>query len=412
VQDMVLVKTLKRWKVLDVLLVGSALVILILGFALYARFNFSPLAGITNDSIAVHMDFDVFLHSARALWEGGVVYTENGGPSISTNPPLWTVLVAPLALLEPITAYRIFVLVTGAVGVVYVAWMAEELGLRPAWTVVGMALLLFSNPFLGGLALGQVYPLLTLGLVAAWVADRRGKPTASGVALGLVLAVKPQFAPVLLWPLGRRRWRTFVAAIASGAAAMIVGIVVAGPRALIDWVAYVSSRQPDGYWDNNTLPAAAARLFRDNDFVEPLARLPWAEPVAYVLAVGIIILTALWVRHDPEMGLWALVAASLLAPSVSWHNYLVLLGPGILLLLSRGWTSLALLLLAFEFIPPVWSEAWRHGNTVAAALMLNLYLYILLAHWLVFMLATRKKTAPDAPSTPPLTRLQDPHGLD
>ena len=30
------------------------------------------------------MDFDVFMHSARALWEGGVVYTENSGPSIST----------------------------------------------------------------------------------------------------------------------------------------------------------------------------------------------------------------------------------------------------------------------------------------------------------------------------------------
>jgi alpha-1,2-mannosyltransferase len=409
---MVIVNTLKRWKILDVFLVGSALAILALSLWLYARFNFASLSAITNDSITSHMDFDVFMHSARALWEGGVVYTENSGPSISTNPPVWTVLVAPLALLEPITAYRIFVLITILAGVGYVAWMADELGLRPAWTVVGAAMLFFSNPFLGGLALGQVYPLLALGLVAAWVADRRGKPISSGVALGLVLAVKPQFAPVLLWLLVQRKWRTIVVALASGAAATLVGVIVAGPGALFDWVAYVASRQPDGFWDNNTLPAAAARLFRDNDFVEPIARLPWAEPVAYVLAVGIIILTALWVRHDAEMGLWALVAASLLAPSVSWHNYLVLLGPGILLLLARGWTSLALLLLALEFIPPVWSEAWRHGSTVAAALMLNLYLYILLAHWLVFMLATRKKTAPDAPSNPPSTRLQDPHGLE
>ena len=153
----------------------------------------------------------------------------------------------------------------------------------------------------------------------------------------------------------------------------------------------MSSRQPDGYWDNNTLPGAAARLFRDNHFVDPIATLPWAEPAAYALAVRIILLTALRVRHDPEMGLWVLVAASLLAPSVSWHNYLVLLGPGILLLLARGWTSLALLLLALQFIPPVWSEPWRHGSTVVAALMLNLYLYILLTHWLVFFLSTRKE---------------------
>lgn len=153
----------------------------------------------------------------------------------------------------------------------------------------------------------------------------------------------------------------------------------------------MSSRRPDGYWDNNTLPGAAARLFRDNYFVEPIATLPWAEPMAYVLAVGIIILTALRVRHDPEMGLWVLVAASLLAASVSWHNYLVLLGPGILLLLARGWTSPALLLLALQFIPPVWSEPWRHGSSVTAALMLNFYLYVLLAHWLVFLLSTSKE---------------------
>ena len=371
-------------------LVGGALGTLALGFWLYARFGFSPLAGITNGSMEPHMDFDVFLHSARALWEGGDVYSENGGPSISTNPPFWTVLVAPLALLEPITAYRIFVLITVVAGVASVAGMVAELGLRPAWAVVAAAMLLFSNPFLGTLALGQVYPLLTLGLVIAWIADRRGKPLASGIALGLVLAVKPQFAPVLLWPLLRRRWRAFAAAAASGAAATLVGVVVAGPRSLVDWVAYVSSRQPDGYWDNNTLPAAAARLFRDNYFVEPVATLPWAEPVAYVLAIGIIVLTAVRVRYDPEMGLWALVAASLLAASVSWHNYLVLLGPGILLLLARGWTSPALLLLALQFIPPVWSEPWRHGSTVVAALMLNLYLCILLTHWLVFFLSTRK----------------------
>jgi alpha-1,2-mannosyltransferase len=385
-----LAKALRRWKILDVFLLGSAIVTMALSFWLYARSGFAPFAGIANDSIEHHMDFNVFLHSARALWEGGDVYTENGGPSISTNPPVWTVLVAPLALLEPIIAYRTFVLITMLAGVTYVAWMADELGLRPSWAVVGAAMLFFSSPFFGTLVLGQVYPLLALGLVVAWIADRRGKPLVSGVALGLVLAVKPQFAPVLLWPLMRRNWRMVVATLGSGIAATLVGVVVAGPGAFIEWVAYVSSRQPDGYWDNNTLPAAAARLFRDNYFVEPIAILPWAEPVAYVLAIGVIILTALWVRHDPEMGLWALVAASLLVPSVSWHNYLLLLGPGILLLLARGWTAPALLLLALQFIPPAWSEPWRHGSTVAAALMLNLYLYILLVHWLVFVLSMRK----------------------
>ncbi|MCA1731338.1 MAG: glycosyltransferase 87 family protein [Actinobacteria bacterium] len=85
--------------------------------------------------------------------------------------------------------------------------MAGELRLRAGWAVVGVGLLLLSSPLLGTLALGQMYPLLTLGLVAAWIADRRGRLTSPGVALGLVVALKPQLAPVILWPLVRRRWR-------------------------------------------------------------------------------------------------------------------------------------------------------------------------------------------------------------
>jgi hypothetical protein len=163
-------------------------------------------------------------------------------------------------------------------------------------------LLLLSSPMLGTLAPGQMYPLLSLGLVAAWVADRWGKPMVSGVSLGLIVAVKPQLAPVLLWPLARRRWRTFGVALLSGMMATLVAMIVAGPGALLDWLGYVGKRRPYGYWDN-TLPRAAARLFRENDFVEPVAMLPWLEPVAYVLGIGVVIFTAFKVRRAPEAGL-------------------------------------------------------------------------------------------------------------
>jgi hypothetical protein len=56
-------------------------------------------------------------------------------------------------------------------------------------------------------------------------------------------------------------------------AVTLIGLIVAGPGALVDWLAYVSSRQPDGYWDNHTLPGATVRLFRENKFVESVAML-------------------------------------------------------------------------------------------------------------------------------------------
>ena len=56
------------------------------------------------------------------------------------------------------------------------------------------------------------------------------------------------------------------------------------------------------------------------------------------------------------------------------------------MLLARGRVALALLLLALQFIPPQWSELWRDEGTVLAALALTLYFYILVAHWLAFLI--------------------------
>ena len=359
---------------------------------LYVLFGFDTLRGISSDWMYVHTDFDSFWRSAEALWEGRNIYnTETWWTNL--NPPFWTVLISPLGLLEPLTAYRFFVLITLLMSVGSLLWVAYELRLRTRWIVVGVGMLLLSSPLLDTLRLGQLYPVLVLGLVAAWVADRRNKPLLSGCALGLTVAVKPSLAPILLWPLVRRQWGMLGAALASGGAATLVGLIVAGPEAMLDWLKVLNSVPTDGYWENASLPAAAVRLFTENVYVEPIATLPWAVPAANVLGGGIVILTAVKARRDPEMGFWALVAALLLASPVVWYRYLVLLGPGILLLLARGRGALALLLLALQFIPRDWSVPWEYGDAPAAALALTLYLYILVAHWLAFFLTSREEPA-------------------
>ena len=45
------------------------------------------------------------------------------------------------------------------------------------------------------------------------------------------------------------------------------------------------------------------------------------------------------------------------------------------------------MLLALQFIPPQWSEPWRDEGTVLAALLLTLYFYMLVAHWLAFLIS-------------------------
>jgi hypothetical protein len=98
------------------------------------------------------------------------------------------------------------------------------------------------------------------------------------------------------------------------------------------------------------------------------------------------------------VGLWALVAASLLVAPIAWHNYLVLLGPGILLILARGWVAPAFLLLSLQAIPGQWVLLWNEHGTVAATLALTLYLYILILHWLVLLFAVKETAGVPEPA--------------
>jgi len=349
----------------------------------------ATLDRIGTQSMAYHVDFDSFWRSARAMLEGKNIY-DTGVDLVNLNPPLWTVLISPLGLLEPLTAYRVFVLISLVVVVCYLAWTVEELRLRPGSTVVGVVMLLFSSPLLATLALGQVYPVLALGLVAAWVADRRDAQQISGASLGLVVALKPSLLPVLLWPLVRRRWGALLAALISGAVATLAGIVVLGPGTTLDYIGVLMDHSASAYWDNASLPSAAARLFTENPYARNVATLPWMVLVGYALGIGAIALTAMRVRHGPEVGLWVLVAASLLASPIAWHNYLVLLGPGVLLLLARGRAPTAFFLLALQAIPAKWPLIWNDRDTVVASLAMTLYLYILIAHWLALLAATKE----------------------
>jgi uncharacterized membrane protein len=65
---------------------------------------------------------------------------------------------------------------------------------------------LASSPLHGALVLGQIYPVLLVGLAAGWVAERRGHPVLAAVLFGITVSLKPSLAPVLLLYAAQRRW--------------------------------------------------------------------------------------------------------------------------------------------------------------------------------------------------------------
>ena len=386
-----------RFGIRNAILVLAAFAVMVAALTVHLSFGNEAVTKLTSRSTFDHFDFETFWYSAKAFWEGRGIYYDTGHEAISANPPLFTVLISPLGLMEGIVAYKVYALTMLFLSVGYLAWMADELRLRAGWAIIGTVMLLLSMPLLTTLSLGQIYPILALGLVAAWIADRRAKPIAAGFALGLVITLKPSLVPMLLWPLVWRRWGMLGASIASGAAVILAGTIVVGLGATLDWLRFVANRGIDEVWTNASLPGQADRLFRENEFAEPIAMLPWMVPVAFVLGFELIILSGAKARRDPEMGFWALVAASLLASPVAWENYLVLLGPGILVLIARGRWPVALLLLASQTFPSEWRLLWQDANKTLAALALTLYCCVVIVHWLAFFAVKERKRPPCDP---------------
>jgi alpha-1,2-mannosyltransferase len=381
-----------------VVLSALAGAVFVLAVAMGYFFVGDVLERIYTPSMRIHADFDTFWASSRALLDGEDAY-QTGSEFANLNPPLWVLLTVPFAFLEPLTGYRLFVVLMAFLQAAALLWMLYEL--RPGGRVgplagtLAVVALLVSSPLLATLALGQMYPVLALGLVAAWAWDRRDREAASGFALGLVVALKPSLAPVLLWPLVRQRWGTLGAAVVAGAAATLAGAVVVGRGAAMGWVDLMLGTTANPYWDNASLPAAATRLFTEHEYGESVAMLPGLVSVFGVVGVALVLVTAYRARRGSEWGLWALTAAALLASPIAWHNYLLLLAPGVLLLLGRGRAGAAAVLITLQLIPPQWPILWQEGASAGetvgpalAALALSLYLFILLAHWAAFFSAS------------------------
>jgi alpha-1,2-mannosyltransferase len=324
------------------------------------------------DMAGSHPDFETFWRSAVALTEGVDIY-DTPSRLINLNPPLVSALLAPLTGVPMVTAYRVMVALTLVMVLGAVLAVARELRLA-GWVqaaVVGAALV--SSPLHGTLALGQIYGLLLVGLVAGWIAERRGRPVLSAVLYGVTVALKPSLAPILLLPLALRRWSSLWAGIGAAAGATLVGVLLAGPASGPRWLGIVLHEPLRDHIDNASLAGLAVRF---------------GLPSTLGVLLGAVVLagTLGWIaRHrdriDPAgTALWAVLAAAMLCSPVTWHNYLMLLWPGVLVLLQTGRWHVPAVLLGVQVVPVSWSTLWQ-PDAALAELGQSLYFAILAGTW-------------------------------
>jgi alpha-1,2-mannosyltransferase len=374
-----------RWAVSGVLVLAS----LVATVVLHVR---HPDALVTMlpaaDMRDLHVDFDTFWHSAVALVSGDDIY-DTPAKLTNLNPPLLTVLLAPFAWLDALTAYRVFMVLTLLLVAASVLAVARELRLSRTATVLALLAVLASSPLHGTLVLGQIYPLLLAGLVAGWLAERRGRPVLAAVLYGVTVALKPSLAPVLLLLAVQRRWVPLRAGIAAAAAATLAGVLIAGPSSAIEWLKIAFTEPVPDTVDNASLPGLAVRF---------------GVPSVFGMLAGLAVLvgTLVWIgrrrdRIDPAgTAPWAVLAAGLLFSPIAWHNYLMLLFPGALALVPLGLGAITAAALAVAVIPVSWNADWPPEG-VAADLARSLYFAILVGYWAV-LLSSSVRSAPEEPA--------------
>ncbi|MCL6430781.1 MAG: DUF2029 domain-containing protein, partial [Anaerolineae bacterium] len=217
------------------------------------------------------------------------------------------------------------------------------------------------------LQLGQIYVPLLLAAAGAWELLRRDRHLEAGILIGLLVAIKPNFA---LWPLLLLLGGYGLVggtAVASAALVSLLPVLIHGPRIYVQWLAASGSFRSFVLPGNSSLLAVASRL-----------GVPW---LGILLTAALVVGTAtlVWRRRPSALVASSLgIVVSLLASPICWLGYTMLLLPT---LVARKWTlalRAAAIILTIPFALVVqWFQPSRlhfavFGSIYAPALLLIL----------------------------------------
>lgn len=282
---------------------------------------------------------------------------EDRSGAFNRFPPPAGLVMLPLGWLEPLTAKRVWTLVSLAALLSLLVLLEKMAGLPLAWglalaAISGMAL---RNNFL----YGQFYIVLSLLIAASLYFRGKGRPARAGLLLGVASAVKLYPAPLALYFGVRREW-SLLGGFALGVfGAFALSLAAFGGEVNALFFQSVLPASLAGLTDNPFHPALQSAtsllrrfLVRESTLnPEPLLdAAPLFYGLRYFFSLGVLVSLVLILRRRKDLA----------------EESLLLLG---LLLISPGVLSyhalLALLPLAF-FLPRLWRQG-RRGMALTAA---------------------------------------------
>jgi alpha-1,2-mannosyltransferase len=358
-------------------------------------------------------DFGAYLAAGHDLLSGHPLYAtflQHPFPDPTLRPayiypPIFALLIAPLALVPAWLATAAWVLINQAALALSLLLFIRRY--RPGgWATAGLiAATLSFYPLWIDAAQGQANLLVLVLVVGGLIGVLSGQPRA-GVLIGIAAGLKLTPALLILWLLVERRLKD--------ASWMAAGfLAVTGLGALVRWddsltfftrVAPALARGTAVY-ANQSVSGLLARLTTANPYTHPWVVLPLSLllPVLAALLAGYW----LWSTHDRDLTVRAGAFFPLLPllSSVTWPHHLVILLPviwfAIIAIASLGWPvvrTLALItvLLGFSVLAR-WPAGPAFGQTgfmtaqtgdplvllTANAMFLSTLALFLLAPWLL-----------------------------
>lgn len=173
---------------------------------------------------------------------------EQSGPIMMWNPPWTLALVMPLASLDFAIAGWLWLATQLTVLLACTQWLWRFFGGRELGAWIASLICLMFPPTFYALGMGQISPLLLLGLCGFLYCEQRGWWVAAGICASLTL-IKPHYLylfwiALLVWGISRRHWK-LLASVAVGVSTALAVALAANPEVLGQYLTAVREYPPD-----------------------------------------------------------------------------------------------------------------------------------------------------------------------
>lgn len=286
----------------------------------------------------------------RPLYRGDVLFHTPIGLNLPfTYPPLAAIVFCPFSWLHmpaasvAITGLTVVLLIVSTAIVLarLDVWNASALVPGPAWlrrlwlaVLIAAAATIWLEPIASNFAFGQINVVLMTLVIADCVPRRT--PWPRGMLMGFGIALKLTPAVFLLYFLLRRDGRAALTALASFAAATLLGFVLAWSDSWEYWTRTVHHTDRIGEAALNTdqnIVGALARLGLDEHERFPL----WVAACLLVLAATVWAMRRVLRADEPILAVICVALFGLVVSPVSWSHHWVWMLPAVLVIGILAW---------------------------------------------------------------------------